>query len=86
MRTQRKPICRLASLSLATFAVLALPIATATAAATEMAGESLSLENEMRHTIWQGPVFDLLFGLAIGASVAAVFRAYQIFARRRSPA
>ena len=76
-----------ASLSLAALALVGLMVANTWAAgSTELAGASLSLESEMRETIWQGPMFDLLFGLAIGASAAALIRVFRIFAGRRSPA
>ena len=75
------------SLSLVAFALVGLLVGSAWGAgSTDVAGASLSLESEMRQTIWQGPIFDLLFGLAIGASAAALFRACRIFAARRSPA
>jgi len=72
----------------ATVVVLSLWIAAGAeaAASSSTAGASLSLEREMRQTTWQGPLFDLLIGLAIGASMAALFRAYQIFFGGRSSA
>ena len=79
----------LVSRLLLTLAMVALfsPLLLAEAlGSSSSAGASLALESEMRQEAWQGPLFDLLFGLAIGASAAALFRAYQIFFGRRSSA
>jgi len=90
-QSESRPKARidLVSRLLLTLAVVALfsPVLLAEAVgSSSTAGASLELENEMRQAAWRGPMFDLLFGLAIGASAAALFRAYQIFFGRRSSA
>jgi hypothetical protein len=78
--------CRLLLLAVAAALIVMSTAANLVASSTGAVGASLSLESEMQGSVWSGPLFDLLVGLAVGASVAALFRAFRLLTSRRRSA
>ena len=76
------------TVSLKAFMIAAMLVVSLTtcglaASSVEMAGASLSLQSELREAVWDGPAFDFLVGLAVGAGVAAAFRGYRMLTAGR---
>ena len=82
-RTQRGWLIGAAAIAVA---LMLLSSSSLAAHGSEVAGASLSLNSEMRATTWDGPLFDLLVGLAVGASAAALYRFYLGLAAPRRTA